>query len=45
MGVTYEELDRYILTGQAEDRVKKIVDGLAAGSLHKRQMPAMPPKF
>ena len=45
MGVTYDELDRYILTGQAEDRVKTIVDELAAGSLHKKQMPAIPPKF
>ncbi len=43
MGITYEELDRYILTGQADDRVKKIVDDLAMKSMHKKQLPAMPP--
>ena len=45
MGVTYEELDRYILTGQADDRVKQVIDGLAAVSLHKKQMPAVPPNY
>lgn len=43
MGITYEELDNYILTGQAEERVRKIVDDLAMKSLHKKQLPAMPP--
>lgn len=43
MGITYGELDRYILTGQADDRVRKIVDDLAMKSLHKKQPPAMPP--
>ncbi|TYO97949.1 NAD(+) synthase [Desulfallas thermosapovorans] len=42
MGITYEELDRYILTGQADDRVRKKVDELAMKSLHKKQLPAMP---
>lgn len=42
MGITYEELDRYILTGQAEDRVRNIVDELALKSLHKKQIPATP---
>lgn len=36
MGITYRELDDYILTGKAEDRVKKIVDDLNAKSAHKR---------
>lgn len=45
MGITYEDLDRYILTGQADDRVKKRVDDLAMKSLHKKQPPAMPPLF
>jgi len=43
MGITYEELDSYILTGHAEDRVKKIVDDLAMKSMHKKQLPAKPP--
>ncbi len=43
MGVTYEELDNYILTGQADERVKRIVDELARRSMHKKQLPAMPP--
>ncbi len=43
MGISYEELDKYILNGQAEDRVRKIVDDLAMKSLHKKQLPAMPP--
>jgi len=43
MGITYEELDNYILTGQADDRVKKIVDDLAMKSMHKKQLPARPP--
>jgi len=35
MGISYEELDQYILTGEAEPRVKKIVDDLAAKNAHK----------
>lgn len=43
MGITYKELDRYILTGQADDRVKNIVDTLALNSMHKKNMPKKPP--
>ena len=39
MGITYRELDDYILTGKAEDRVKKIVDTLNVKSAHKRAYP------
>lgn len=42
MGVTYEELDHYILTGEAEPRVKEIVDRLNARSQHKLQAPPKP---
>ncbi|OCL25689.1 NAD(+) synthase [Orenia metallireducens] len=35
MGITYEELDKYILTGEAEPRVKEVVDDLAAKNAHK----------
>lgn len=42
MGVTYEELDQYILTGEAEPRVKEIVDRLNTRSQHKLQVPPKP---
>ncbi|AZR74129.1 NAD(+) synthase [Anoxybacter fermentans] len=42
MGITYEELDHYILTGEAEPRVKEVVDRLHARSLHKLQPPPIP---
>ena len=42
MGVTYNELDNYILTDQAEPRVKEIVDRLNRRSLHKLQTPPKP---
>jgi NAD+ synthase len=35
MGVTYEELDRYILTGKADERSKGIIDKLARKNRHK----------
>lgn len=36
MGITYRELDNYILTGEADERVKRIVDNLNMKSEHKR---------
>lgn len=36
MGMTYEQLDNYILTGEAEDLVKNKVDTMYARSEHKR---------
>lgn len=45
MGITYGELDRYILTGEAEPRVRKIVDELHLMSEHKRHFPPQPPKY
>lgn len=44
MGITYQQLDNYILTGQAEERVKEIVGRCKNGSSHKLRMPALPPK-
>lgn len=41
MGITYEELDNYILTGEAENRVKRIVDNLYEKSQHKRKFAKM----
>jgi len=39
MGITYKELDEYILTGNATEKVKRIVDELNRKSQHKREMP------
>jgi NAD+ synthase len=43
MGISYEELDRYLTTGRADEEVKKKVDTMMAGSAHKRATPAIPP--
>lgn len=45
MGISYDELDEYIKTGKASERVKNRVDKLARKSLHKKQLPAMPPPW
>lgn len=37
MGITYKELDTYIQTGEASDRVKEVVDNLNRKSQHKRE--------
>lgn len=41
MGLTYEELDNYLATGKAEDRVKQKVDNAIARSEHKRKFAPM----
>jgi NAD+ synthase len=43
MGVTYEELDRYLLSGEASEEVRHRVEILAQGSMHKRRPPLIPP--
>jgi len=43
MGITYEELDRYLITGRARAEIKRRVDDMMAGSAHKRAMPLIPP--
>ncbi|GAB6099558.1 NAD(+) synthase [Halanaerocella petrolearia] len=42
LGITYEEVDNYILTGEARSEVKEIVDSLAARNGHKLQLPPIP---
>ncbi|MBT9135453.1 MAG: NH(3)-dependent NAD(+) synthetase [Firmicutes bacterium] len=42
MGITYKELDEYILTGEADPHVKERVDALAAASSHKKRLPPIP---
>jgi NAD+ synthase len=44
MGLTYEELDAYLLTSQASPAVKAKVDALHAASQHKRELPRIAPK-
>ncbi|MDP3487311.1 MAG: NAD(+) synthase, partial [Bacillota bacterium] len=39
MGMSYQQLDGYILTGEAEPKIKERVDRLAALSAHKKQLP------
>ena len=43
MGISYEQLDRYILQGEAEPHVRQLVDRLHRQSEHKRRLPPMPP--
>jgi len=44
MGLTYEELDAYVLTGAASPAVKAQVDAMNAASEHKRALPRIAPK-
>ena len=43
MGITYQELDRYLASGEAEAEMKRRVDAMVQGSAHKRSTPATPP--
>ena len=42
MGLSYQELDHYIRTGEAQPKVKERVDRLAALSEHKKRLPPIP---
>ncbi|ADL13737.1 NAD(+) synthase [Acetohalobium arabaticum] len=42
LGITYEELDRYILTGEAEPEVKERIENLVAQNEHKLGYPPTP---
>jgi NAD+ synthase len=44
MGLTYDELDAYLLTGTSPQVVKAKVDALHATSEHKRTVPRVAPK-
>ena len=39
MGLTYEQLDRYLITGEARDEVRKRIEYMRDASAHKCQMP------
>jgi len=43
IGLTYEELDRYIATGEATEEVRRRVDSLACDTAHKTTAPPVPP--
>lgn len=43
MGISYAELDRYILTGEAPDRVRERVEALNRSALHKFTRPPIAP--
>lgn len=43
MGLTYAELDEYLLTGKARPEVREAVARMARASEHKRRLPLIPP--
>jgi len=43
MGLKYEELDRYLTTGEASDNVRRRIESMSNASAHKRAMPQIPP--
>jgi NAD+ synthase len=44
MGLTYEELDQYILTGKAEPETKERIENLSAKNNHKLDPIPIPPR-
>jgi len=43
MGLSYEELDRYLASGEAAEGVRRKVEALARATAHKRATPPIPP--
>jgi NAD+ synthase len=43
LGLSYDELDRYLITGKAEPKIKEKIDFKINQSAHKRCLPAIPP--
>lgn len=43
MGMTYSELDRYLLTGKGSEKIAKKIQAMMARSAHKRTTPPIPP--
>ncbi len=39
MGLSYDDLDRYLLTGQAKDAVRQKIEAMIAANAHKRALP------
>lgn len=42
LGLTYDELDRYLTTGEAEPKIKEMIDSKIRKSMHKRCPPPVP---
>ena len=42
MGISYEELDRYLTAGEAPADLKQRIESMMAVSEHKRQPPPLP---
>lgn len=42
IGFTYDELDRYLLTGEASDQLREKIKSRMASSAHKRCLPPIP---
>jgi NAD+ synthase len=43
LGLAYDELDRYLITGKAEPGIKEKIDSKIKQSAHKRCLPPIPP--
>jgi NAD+ synthase len=43
MGLTYSELDRYLITDEAEKKIKEKIDSMVNNGSHKRCLPPIPP--
>jgi NAD+ synthase len=43
LGLTYDALDRYLVTGEAEPKIKEKIEHKIRQSLHKRCLPPVPP--
>jgi NAD+ synthase len=43
LGLTYDELDSYLITGKAEKKIKEKIDFKISQSTHKRCLPPIPP--
>ncbi|WP_027339252.1 NAD+ synthase [Halonatronum saccharophilum] len=42
LGISYDQVDEYILTGKGEKKVKDVVDSLATKNEHKLKLPPIP---
>jgi len=42
LGLSYEELDRYLVTGEASKELKDKIEAMIAAAKHKRQLPPTP---
>lgn len=43
MGISYQDIDCYLLSGDSDERVRRTVEALAEKHKHKRAMPLTPP--